>query len=202
MFILFTVKRCKQRGMDPGLPITPELSNLRWMKDGQEISEALVDDGVTLAFDVQHINNGKKVWISIYEHDDNGEHDHVCDVCGVVENGQVAAAWDVVYTEDEDDSESGEEKSEKGYTLPEYFFVAKYGDVQSEESPVLEVKGWYETVLRDKDTKKILGNTKYILVLPGGQIEKGISDETGRAYGKGLPFCEKYLIIDDGDADE
>jgi hypothetical protein len=35
----------------------PEFSNLRWLKDGEEITEALVDDEVTLACDVKNINN-------------------------------------------------------------------------------------------------------------------------------------------------
>jgi hypothetical protein len=47
----------------------------------------------------------------------------------------------VVYTEDNDDSTSGKEMAEKGYTLPEYHFVAEYGGAESEQSSILLVYG-------------------------------------------------------------
>jgi hypothetical protein len=57
---------------------------------------------------------------SVWEHDEDNEYDHVADL-----NGKLAIPWEVVYTEDNDDSTSAKELAEKGYTLPEYHFVAE-----------------------------------------------------------------------------
>jgi hypothetical protein len=143
---------------------SPQFSNLRWVKKEKEVKEALVDDEVTLCFDVQNINNGQRIKLTIWEHDEDNEHDHVADLTGTVENGQIAKTWKVVYTPDEDDgSTSAEELQEKGYTLPEYHFVAEYKGAKSEQSPVLEVKGWIE-VTTNKETEN-----KFLVVCKNGQ---------------------------------
>jgi hypothetical protein len=159
---------------------SPQFSNVRWVKKGKEVKEALVDDEVSLCFDVQNINNGQRIKITIWEHDEDNEHDHVADLTGTVENGQIAKIWKVVYTPDEDDgSTSAQELKEKGYTLPEYHFVAEYKGVVSGESPVLEVKDWVKKRLRDKSSNVIFKNTKYTLRLADGKEINGITDAMG-----------------------
>jgi hypothetical protein len=159
---------------------TPEFGNLRWEKDGKEAGEALVDDEVALCFDVRNINNGETVNVAVWEHDEDNEHDHVDDLSGTVENGKVAITWKVVYTPDEDDgSTSAKELKEKGYTLPEYHFVAEYGGAESEQSPVLEVRGWVRRKIIDKNTRKELANRKYTIIFPDGTELKGTTDHDG-----------------------
>jgi hypothetical protein len=83
----------------------------------------------------------------------------------VVENGQVKKEWTVVYTEDNDDSTSGKELAEQGYTLPEYHFVAEYNGTESGESPVLDVRGWIEVIL-DKQPEN-----NFLIVFKDGKEE-------------------------------
>jgi phage protein D len=173
----------------------PGFSNLRWMKGGKEIREALVDDEVTLNFDVRNINNGEKVEVGIWEHDDDQEHDHVKDVRGEVQNGQVEIKWKVEYTDDNDDSTSGKELAEKGYTLPEYHFVAKYGRVKSEAGPVLKVKGWTDRQVVYEKTGEIAANRNYTLILPDGEKITNRTDENGFIRETGLPFGEMYFYL-------
>jgi hypothetical protein len=174
---------------------TPELINLRWEKDGKGTGEALVEDKVFLCFDVRNINNGEGVKITVWEHDGDNEHDHVADLEGVVENGQVRKEWAVVYTEDNDDSASGKELAEQGYTLPEYHFVAEYNGTESGESPVLEVKGWVELILEDHQSKESLVNRKYTIFLENGEKIEGITDEKGNVNKTGLVISDRFIMI-------
>jgi hypothetical protein len=107
-----------------------------------------------------------------------------------VENGKVAIKWKVVYTPDEDDgSTSANELKEKGYTLPEYHFVAEYNGVESEPGPVLEVKEWIYKQLIDENIEDILPNIKYTLYLPDGSTIRGVTDENGYMEKKhSIPF--------------
>jgi hypothetical protein len=175
---------------------SPQFSNLRWVKKGKDAKEALVDDEVSLCFDVQNINNGQRIKITIWEHDDDNEHDHVADLTGTVENGQIAKTWKVVYTPDEDDgSTSAEELKEKGYTLPEYHFVAEYKGVESEQSPVLSVKDWIERQILDNQTGLPLRNTGYTIVTNIGDVLTSTTDEEGFIRLKGIYINTYKLLI-------
>jgi hypothetical protein len=169
---------------------------LRWVKKGNDVRKALVDDEVSLCFDVQNINNGQRIKITIWEHDQDNEHDHVADLTGTVENGQIAKTWKVVYTPDEDDgSTSAQELKEKGYTMPEYHFVAEYKGVESEQSPVLEVKGWIKGILKNQDTGKILANKRYTMILSDGTERDGITGPQGEIEVLGIPAGTRQIKI-------
>jgi hypothetical protein len=114
-------------------------------------------------------------------------------------SGKVAIPWKVVYTEDNDDSTSGKELAEQGYTLPEYHFVAEYDGAESGESLVLEVRGWIENILKDKDTKAQIGNRKYTLILPDNTEIEGQTNEDGVINQRDLPEGEYYILIHDED---
>jgi phage protein D len=166
----------------------PEITNLRWMKDGGEIREALAGDEVTLYCEVRDVNNGERVDLTVWEHDDDEEHDHVEDLSGTVENGKVEVKWEVVYVEDLDDSTSGKELAEKGYTLPEYHFVAKHGDTGSKPGPVMKVAGRVMLQLIDEPTGKPLSDNSFIVSLADGRTEKRTIDSNGYIDMKGVPF--------------
>jgi hypothetical protein len=174
---------------------SPQFSNLRWVKKGNDVRKALVDDEVSLCFDVQNINNGQRIKLTIWEHDQDNEHDHVVDLTATVENGQIAKTWKVVYTPDEDDgSTSAEELQEKGYTLPEYHFVAEYKGVESEPGPVLKVKGWGNRQLLDEKTGKPLVNRDFVLLTPEGDFIEGVTDSKGFARIEGIKIGNYTLI--------
>ena len=103
----------------------PQITNPRWEKDGQTITKALVGDEVILCADVTDIDNGKAATIKIVEKDDDGNDDEVTTLTAKVQNGKIECKWKVIYTEDDDDSNSHQEKEEKGYTLPEYAFAVE-----------------------------------------------------------------------------
>jgi hypothetical protein len=174
---------------------SPQFSNVRWVKKGKEVKDALVDDEVSLCFDVQNINNGQRIKLTIWEHDEDNEHDHVADLTGTVENGQIARTWKVVYTPDEDDgSTSAQELKEKGYTLPEYHFVAEYKGAESEQSPVLEVKGWIDYQVFNETTGEPLADRDYIVLNPEGKLAIGHTDKEGFIKAEGIKIGE-YKII-------
>jgi translation initiation factor IF-1 len=174
----------------------PGFGELRWEKGGKEVREALVGDKVDMVCEVKDINNGEKVKLRVWEHDEDNEHDLVAELGGEVENGQVRKGWEVVYTSDEDDgSTSAKELKEKGYTLPEYHFVAEYGDVKSEPGPVLEVRGWAELALEDYQSKEPLANKRYTIFLENGEKVEGITDGKGNINKTGMPISDRFIMI-------
>jgi hypothetical protein len=116
----------------------------------------------------------------------------VADTEGVVENGKAAIKWTVVYTEDKDDSTSGKDLTENGYTLPEYHFVAEYGGQESGQSPVLKVKGWIERQAIYEGTKEVIANRKYVLILPDNTKINGTTDEDGVIKELKVPIGKTY----------
>jgi hypothetical protein len=89
--------------------------------------------------------------LSKWEH--NEDNDHVADLTGTAGNGKVAIKWKVAYTEDNDDSTSRKEMAEKGYTLPEYHFVAEYDGVESEPGPIVKI---HKNIFRKRRQNKWL----------------------------------------------
>jgi hypothetical protein len=184
---------------DDNVKKTPEFTNLRWEKNGKEVKDALVDDEVSLCFDVRNINNGEQVKVMIWEHDEDNEHDHVADLEGTVENGQVKKTWKVVYTEDNDDSTSGKELAEKGYTLPEYHFVAEYDGQESGESPVMEVKGWVKIKL-NKHQQNVLSKYTFKLSTENFDHVFNINIDDKEVFIGNLPISPIWQIGVDNNA--
>ena len=161
---------------------SPEFRKLIWRnKNNKEITEALVDDEVILYCEVKNIEEAETVDFRVYEYDDDGEHDHITDLSGVVKDGRVEVRWTVEYHADDDDTNSAQEIEEQGYTLPEYIFTVKYNGVEQQqgEEKVLYVKANLRQQLLNKDTGEIWANSKYTLILPDGSRVKGKTNEDG-----------------------
>jgi phage protein D len=176
----------------------PEFRGLKWKKDGKEVSEALVDDDVTMFFEVKNIDDGETVNVKIWEHDNDGEHDPIKDMTGEVKDGKVEIPWKVEYHADDDDDESNcaEEIEKYGYTVPEYFFVAEYDGVESGDSGQLNVGAFVYCRLYDDETNDILGNTDCILHLPDGSKKSCASDAEGFIRMEKLPHGKTYITLD------
>lgn len=99
-------------------------------------------DEVLLCADVQDIADGTSAKIKIVEKDADGQDDDVATLNATVKDGKIEYSWKVVYTEDDDDADSEQEKAEKGYTLPEYAFTVECDGATSGESGQLDVMGW------------------------------------------------------------
>ena len=119
----------------------PAILNPRWEDTkGQAITKALVGDEVYLCADITDIADGATATIKIVEKDDDGKDDNVATLSAGVSGGRIKCKWQVTYTADEDDANSQQELTEKGYTLPEYAFVVECDGATSGESGVLEVR--------------------------------------------------------------
>jgi len=175
----------------------PEFRGLVWKKEGKTISEALVDDDVMMCFEVKNIDDGETVNVTIWEHDADGEHDEIKKMSGEVKDGRVEIPWKVEYHADDDDSNCAEEIEKYGFTVPEYFFVAEYGGVESKEEPpkLLNAKGWVRRQLKEEETGEIWANRKYILVLPDNSRIEGETNENGYVEPAHSPFGDVNFII-------
>jgi len=146
----------------------PSITSPRWENaDNQTITKALVGDEVYLCADVTDIADGATAKIRIAEKDDDGNDDFVAELSAAANGGKIRRKWKVVYTEDNDDTDSRQELQEKGYTLPEYAFTVECNGAESEESRQLDVRGWIKTQFKDEITGEILTNKKYIIYLLG-----------------------------------
>ncbi|WP_288605631.1 hypothetical protein [uncultured Treponema sp.] len=154
----------------------PSITNPRWEdENGRAITKALVGDEVYLCADVTDIADGATAKINIVEKDDDGNDDFVTELGVAVQDGKIRRKWKVVYTEDNDDTESQKEMEEKGYTLPEYAFTVECEGVESEESGQLDVKD--EIVLTVKNFDELKGKTLKLVWKDGSSKEIPIDSE-------------------------
>lgn len=154
------------------------VTNAQW-----STNEAQVGDVVTLTAETEGYEDGTKAIFKIWERDVNGADDFIAEIETTVDGGKVEAEWAYEYHEDTD--EISESDIEKGYSLPEYYFV-----VQAEEgkarSDLLRFKDWIEIDLKDP-----MGNPmpdqQYVLRLRHGSIKKGTLNANGFARIEDVP---------------
>ena len=140
----------------------PSITNPRWENaDGQTITKALVGDEVFLCADTENIADGASATIRIVEKDDDGNDDFVTELSAAVQEGKIRRKWKVVYTEDNDDTDSQKELEENGYTLPEYAFTVECDGVESKESGQMDVRGWISFSFSEKDKAFLKNNSFY-----------------------------------------
>ena len=177
---------------------TPSITNPRWEdENGRTLTKALVGDEVFLCADVTDIADGATAKINIVEKDDDGNDDFVAELSTSVNDGKICCDWKVIYTEDNDDTDSQKELQEKGYTLPEYAFTVKCEGTESEESGQLDVMGWIKTQFKDEITGEILTNKKYIIYLLDGSIISGKTNSNGYIELKDLKQGEYFIEFRD-----
>ena len=145
--------------------------------------------------DTSGIADGTSVEINIVEKDDDGNDDDVATISGTVKSGKIECKWKVIYTADEDDSNSQQEMKEKGYTLPEYAFTVEADGVESEESEQLDVMGWIRTQFKNKRTGEIMANRGYVIYLIDGSRINGKTDENGFVNLKNLKKGDYFIIF-------
>ncbi len=146
--------------------LNPEFTNLSWKLEDKAVEKAHAGDKLKLTADCSQMGSMKSVNVKIYEKDTTTPDDFIEEIKGKVIGGnKVEAAWTFIYTEDEDDANSEEEKKEKGYTKPEYYFVIETinGKHKSSKSGICEMMDWVEIEYID-------------------------------AYGKPVP-CKKFILL-------
>ena len=168
----------------------PAITNPRWENaDGKAITKALVGDEVYLCADVRDIAEGASATIKIVEKDDDGNDDDVATLSAKVQNNKIECAWKVVYTADDDDADSKKEQEEKGYTLPEYAFSVECDDVESEESPQLDVRGWISITFNEEDAQFLQNAALYLY--SGNRKSNTVIINDGKIFFKDLPLLSK-----------
>ena len=163
--------------------------NLAWKKDSKPISKALVGDEVYLCAEVTDIDDGATAKIKIVEKDADGNDDDVTTLSAKVQNNKIECAWKVVYTADDDDADSKKEQEEKGYTLPEYAFSVECDDVESEESPQLDVRGWISITFNEEDAQFLQNAALYLY--SGNRKSNTVIINDGKIFFKDLPLLSK-----------
>ena len=114
-----------------------------------------------------------------------------------VQDGKIRCDWKVIYTEDEDDTESQKEIEEKGYTLPEYAFTVECDGVESNESPSLDVMGWIKTQFINKYNNKPLSNMNFELTASDGSKFNGKTDSDGNLEISDIKFISYSIRFED-----
>ena len=165
----------------------PSITNPRWENaDGKAIAKALVGGEVYLCADVTDISDATSATIRIVEKDDDGSDDFVAELNASVQDGKIRRKWKVVYTEDDDDTDSQKELEEKGYTLPEYAFTVECDGAESEESGQLDVRGWIKVKFSSQEYK-LLKNCKFYLYTENWESDDSQFEDEVLNFSK-LPF--------------
>ena len=99
-----------------------------------------------------------------------------------VQEGKIRRKWKVVYTEDNDDTDSQKELEEKGYTLPEYAFTVECDGVESEESGQLDVRDWISFSFSEEDKVFLKNNLFYFYSGDGAVLEVINRLQKGRPF--------------------
>ena len=151
---------------------SPSITSPHWEdENGKAITKALVGDEVFLCADVTDISDGASAKIKVIEKDDDGNDDFVAELSMSVQEGKIRRKWKVVYTEDNDDTDSQKELEEKGYTLPEYAFTVECDGVESEESGQLDVRDWISFSFSEEDKVFLKNNLFYFYSGDGAVLE-------------------------------
>ena len=179
----------------------PSITSPRWEdENGKAISKALVGDEVYLCADVTDIADGATATIRIVEKDDDGNDDFVTELSAAVQDGKIRRKWKVIYTEDNDDTDSRQELEEKGYTLPEYAFTVECDGVESEESGQLDVRGWIKKQIVYRYTNKPMINLPYKLFTTNGKlVSEGKSDNFGYISVENIKIGRYKLCLGEND---
>ncbi|MCP4132330.1 MAG: carboxypeptidase regulatory-like domain-containing protein, partial [bacterium] len=179
----------------------PVIKNLKWLdKDGEEITEAMEGERVTMHAEVENLKDNSPIAVTLYEKDYNTPDDLVERFETSVEKGEVNVSWTFKYMDDSDDVGSDQEKKEKGYTKPEYFFWVQSKKFElKEESEILEFKDFIELTVVDESTGEPMANADYTITLPDGNELKGKLDDKGFVRIDDVPPGYYTAVVSDGE---
>jgi len=182
--VLYAEVKLPKHGLSkksPPLVIKPpvKIKNVRWDKDVVHRGEV-----VKLSADIEGVQDGTEVEVSIWEHDEDGAHSHITEFTTTVENGRVEIEWEYDYFENTEEIPRDEEV-EGGYHAPEYFFRVEVHGLTA-ESGVLEFKDSIKIELVNIFGEPI-PNQAYLLYAPDGVQREGELDDEGQAGEEDVP---------------
>jgi hypothetical protein len=168
------------------------IKNLKWQNMDAEITKSHIDDCVNIHAEVENIENDENINISIWvkgEENDDLLHEYI----SRVNNNQINFYWIVQY--DEAIQACHEDLEKDGFTIPEYYFVIRYGTRKTHESKLLTIKGWSIRKIVYENTTESVINKKYTLILPDNTRRDGWTDAEGYIREFDLPMGELYFYI-------
>jgi hypothetical protein len=166
---------------------TVQLDKTRTLRIGRKgpvarWSATLVDVGqeVELLVEPTRLDDEARCELVVYEHDQDGQHDEVARVEGVVQGGRLQACWRTRSVVDDDDWDARYER--QAIQAPEFFFEAQVGrqPVRSglEEAQLLRLRQRIEEVVRDSKGSPI-PDLPWEVELPDGTLRQGVTDSAG-----------------------
>jgi hypothetical protein len=166
------------------------VGNAQWSKDSAEVGE-----NVKISADVKGFEDGTKATVEIYKTDITGP-DVVFDTLELeVDGGKVEAEWEYVLPEaDVEALEQADEEEPRGFSAPEYYFDVVVENCTA-HSGLLSYKDYVEFTFKEEDGTAI-GNKKYKLILPSGEIREGTLDGNGYAKVEDVPPGKVKIQID------
>jgi hypothetical protein len=178
------------------IPVRPpiEVSSMGWNK-----TEVRRDEEVELSCVFTNgVEDGDRVNVIIYEHDNDGYHDKVVTIPTEIKNMKVEMKWKFIYQEDTDDIPTDEELQKYGgaYNPPEYFFVVMVENIpvgKNQESGLLEFKDWVEITVREGD--EVLADTEVKVVFADGSEKKVTTDSNGAIKLEDIPPGKIKVIV-------
>lgn len=166
------------------------------------VMEATVGDKVKMTVTTAGLEDGEAATLKIYIKDANFA-DHLFEtITTEVQSDEVEEEWELEI--DQDLIERQDQKAVRGYSAPYYFFVAEIAGLK-QRSGLLKFKDWMEINLEDDEGNK-LGDQKYRVFLPNGEVREGNLDSDGYAKVEKIPpgrvEVEFPDLYEDEDEDE
>jgi hypothetical protein len=171
----------------------PDFTRLFWKSSGTIINESIVDDVVTINFDTMNIPGNSKLSISIYEKNTGGK-DDIVEIIEILSGNIIMQEW-IVEFDEKQCRQCAIEMQQNGYTIPEYYFIVRYGNYISEISNIITIKGWVRGQFYDEDYNITLRNCRVGLILGDGTEIETVSDDNGYIDVRGVPIGEVFYYL-------
>ncbi|MFC1572766.1 PAAR domain-containing protein [Candidatus Eisenbacteria bacterium] len=157
------------------------------------MNEVRVGETVTLSADTAGIESGAEASLQIFIKDIGVPDRLLRTLEAQVSNDKIEADW--VFEVDEEYLRVCEDRERRaGYSSPAFYFVAAAGGCTA-RSAMLRYKDWIEIKLVDEEGNAV-GNQKYRLNLPNGDIREGTLDSNGFARVEDVPPGKVRVTFD------
>ncbi|MFO7523902.1 MAG: PAAR domain-containing protein [Ignavibacteriaceae bacterium] len=154
------------------------LYNANWSKE-----KTKPGDTVKLSIEAEGIKDDEEVTFNIYRRDISGADTFVKKLEEKITGNKSEAEWTVGAS---DDDETNSEKSAKGYSSPEYYFIVHYGPTLKTRSGFLYIEDFIEIELKDEENNPI-ADEEYVIFAPNGEVRNGKLNISGYAKEEKLP---------------
>jgi hypothetical protein len=171
----------------------PLFSDLFWKNNKGLIDKGIIDDNVLITFISKNIPNNSAIKIMIYERNTNTE-DDLIDIFEITSNDHNIFNWTIEFDEKKC-RKSAIEIQENRYTIPEYYFIAKYGNYISEKSDVIKIRGWLSARAYDEETNFILRNFRMLAIFGDDTEFEVYTDNEGWIHIRDIPIGEVYFLF-------